>query len=93
MKGKPRDRIAAQCQLCGKKLTKAGLIGHMAWKHGRDHKAPMVPVDKPMPVGEARRKAHLFDAITEGSCQYWREHVCKEIEAILHPSTRQCAVF
>lgn len=46
MRGKPRDRTAATCPLCGKKFTKAGLIGHMRWKHGRDHAAPMVPVDR-----------------------------------------------
>ena len=41
--GRPKDMKAAQCQLCGKWFSRAGLAGHMQWKHGRDPKAPMVP--------------------------------------------------
>lgn len=62
--GRPKDMQAAQCQLCGQKFSRAGLVGHMRWKHARDHKAPMVPVERPMLVGEARRKAQLLDAMT-----------------------------
>lgn len=46
--GKPKDMQAAQCQLCGKRFSRAGLTGHMRFKHGRDPKAPMVPVERPV---------------------------------------------
>lgn len=43
-KTKSGSKVKVTCQLCGKVMSKAGLIGHMRFKHARDHKAPMVPV-------------------------------------------------
>jgi hypothetical protein len=51
--------------LCGKELTKAGLIGHMRFKHGKDYKAPLLSVEKPMQVGEARLKAKAYDNLSK----------------------------
>jgi len=48
------------CPICGKVLSKRGMVGHMAWKHEKQYKAPMLPA-KPHPVREARRKAALLD--------------------------------
>ncbi len=56
--GKPKDRKAAQCQLCGKRMSNAGLSGHMRWKHGRDVKAPMVPVDRQPSMASLRELEH-----------------------------------
>ena len=56
--GKPKDMRAAQCQLCGKRFSRAGLAGHMAWKHGRDPKAPMMPVTTRPYIVELRERAY-----------------------------------
>jgi len=59
----PKTKVP--CSICGKVLTKPGMVGHMAWAHQKQYSAPMLPVEKPqMPVGEARRKAALLDALT-----------------------------
>ena len=42
---KSGSKVIQTCPVCGKSMTKAGLIGHMRFKHGRDHKAPMIPVE------------------------------------------------
>jgi hypothetical protein len=34
----------------------------MRWKHGKDHLAPLISVEKPTPLGEIRRKAKAFEA-------------------------------
>lgn len=34
----------------------------MRFKHGRDYKAPMLPVKKPIGISEARQKATLWEA-------------------------------
>lgn len=57
-----KKRTVAQCQLCGKRMSNAGLIGHMAWAHGKDHRRPLL-ASKPHPVREARRKAREYDAL------------------------------
>ena len=59
---KSGSKVLDTCPICGKVLTKAGLIGHMAWKHGKDNKAPSLP-SKVMPRAEEKRKAQLFDAL------------------------------
>ncbi len=56
--GKPKDMKAAQCQLCGRWFSRAGLAGHMRWKHGRDPKAPMVPVDRQPSMATLRELEH-----------------------------------
>jgi len=56
--GKPKDMRAAQCQLCGKWFSRAGLAGHMRWKHGRDPKAPMLPVDRQPSMATLRELEH-----------------------------------
>jgi hypothetical protein len=60
MKAKTGSKEKVTCQICGKVLTKAGLIGHMAWRHGKHHKAPMLQ-SKARPQAEVRRKASLYD--------------------------------
>ena len=55
-KAKTGSKVIVTCQICGKQLTRAGLIGHMRFKHGRDYKAPMIPVEKPLNLIEARSK-------------------------------------
>jgi len=57
------SKVRVFCQLCGKVVTKAGLVGHMRWSHGRDDKAPMLRVEHP--AREARRKAVLWDDVIE----------------------------
>lgn len=44
-KTKSGSKVRVICPVCGQEMTKAGLVGHMGWKHGRDHKAPMLPRD------------------------------------------------
>lgn len=53
-KTKSGSKVKVTCQLCGKVMTKGGLIGHMRWKHGRDHKAPMVPVQRQPSIATLR---------------------------------------
>lgn len=66
MNKKRAPKIKVPCQVCGKVLTRPGLVGHMAWAHQKQYKAPMLPVEKPMiPVGEARHKAALYDDIVK----------------------------
>ena len=40
---KSGSKVIEPCPVCGKRLTRAGLVGHMRFTHGRDHKAPMLP--------------------------------------------------
>ena len=56
--GRPKDMKAAQCQLCGMWFSRAGLAGHMRWKHGRDPKAPMVPVARQPSMATLRELEH-----------------------------------
>ena len=56
------------CPVCGKVYTKAGLIGHMRWKHGIDHKAPSKKVKKltvlrGKKADSAISKAELWDTL------------------------------
>lgn len=55
------SKVIEPCPVCGKRLTKAGLIGHLRFKHGRDHKAPMIPIVPPE-LAIVRAKATLRDA-------------------------------
>lgn len=59
-------RFIAQCTICGKRMSRAGLIGHMAWKHGKDRRAPLLP-SKAMARSEEHRKARLYDALISGT--------------------------
>lgn len=59
---KTGSNVMVTCPLCGKVLTKAGLIGHMHWKHDRDYKAPMLSKGM-LSYGEAMRKARLYDKV------------------------------
>jgi len=54
------SKTKAPCPVCGQVMTKAGLVGHMAWKHGKDAKRPMLP-SKARPVHEVMRKATAWD--------------------------------
>lgn len=66
MNKKRAPKIKVPCQVCGKVLTRPGLVGHMAWAHQKQYSAPMLPVENPLiPVGEARHKAAQFDAIVK----------------------------
>jgi hypothetical protein len=59
MAKKTGSKRKVECPICHKVMTSAGLIGHMAWKHGKDYKAPMFP-SKALPVAEAREMAMAF---------------------------------
>ena len=59
---KSGSNIKTPCPVCGKVMTRAGVIGHMHWKHGKDYKAPLLDIPKPIGIKEARRKAEEFDA-------------------------------
>lgn len=54
------------CPVCGKLYYRSGLVGHMRFKHGRDYRAPMLPVKKPLGIAQARQKAvEMEDIIDE----------------------------
>jgi len=59
-KTKSGSKVKVTCPVCSKVVTKAGLIGHMAWKHGKDSRRPMLP-SKARPRAEERRKAEMWD--------------------------------
>ena len=46
-KTKSGSKEMVTCPVCGLVYTKAGMIGHLRFKHGRDHKAPMIPITRP----------------------------------------------
>jgi hypothetical protein len=60
--GKPRNMKAATCPECGAVMSKAGLPGHMAWKHGKELKAPLLPA-RQNPTTVAHSKATLWDRV------------------------------
>jgi len=60
IKGKTGSKVITTCSICGRQLTRAGLVGHMRFKHGRDWKAPMIPVEKPLNLVEARSDSDLL---------------------------------
>jgi hypothetical protein len=60
-KTKSGSKVKTTCPICGKVLTRAGMIGHMHWKHGKVYNAPLLDKPKPMQYQEARRKAELYD--------------------------------
>ena len=62
---KSGSNIKTPCPVCGKVMTRAGVIGHMHWKHGKDYKAPLLDIPKPIGIKEARRKAEEFDYTIE----------------------------
>lgn len=72
--GKPKNRTAWTCPICGQQLSNAGRVGHMRWKHGRDHAAPLLSVAKPTPQGEIRRRAKLFEVSTAKLTELDRMH-------------------
>jgi len=61
LKKKTGSNVIVPCPVCGKDYTRAGLIGHMRFKHGRDHKAPMIAVDRPFDIKEARSGSDLLN--------------------------------
>ena len=56
-KGKTGSKVIVNCSICGESKTRAGLVGHMRFKHGRDWKKPMIPVEKPLNLIDARAAA------------------------------------
>jgi hypothetical protein len=64
-KTKSGSKVKVTCQLCGKVVTRAGMIGHMHWKHGKVYNAPLLDKTKPMQYQEARRKAEAYDAFLD----------------------------
>ena len=48
------EKEKVTCSVCGKEFSKSGVIGHMRFKHGKDPKAPMFDLKKPIGYGEAR---------------------------------------
>ena len=67
MAKKTGSKVQATCPICGKVMTKAGLIGHMAWKHGKQRDAPMLP-SKAMPRIDEKQKAELYDTFRLSPC-------------------------
>jgi len=59
IESKRGSKVITTCSMCGGKYTRAGLVGHMRFKHGRDWKAPMIPVEKPIGITEARNMAEV----------------------------------
>ena len=49
-KTKSGSKVIVTCPVCGNSYTKAGMIGHLRFKHGRDHKAPMIPIPRPQGI-------------------------------------------
>jgi len=68
----------APCPICGKMMTKPGLVGHMAWKHGKDVKRPLLP-STTMPRLEEQRKAQLWE-----KCSPVQQHVALMMDALKH---------
>jgi hypothetical protein len=60
---KSGSNIKTPCPVCGKVMTRAGVIGHMHWKHGKDYKAPLLDLPKPIPYAAAQKKAAAFNAL------------------------------
>jgi hypothetical protein len=69
---KSGSNIKTPCPVCGKVMTRAGVIGHMHWKHGKDYKAPLLDVPKPVPYGVAQRKAKELDAFVNQTVKVQR---------------------
>lgn len=90
-KTKSGSKVKVTCQLCGKVMTKAGLIGHMQWKHGKDHKAPMLDKPKPMQYQEARRKAQLFDLMGDNRWAYLFDNLVKQGSPCCHRGLKAVA--
>ena len=59
------SNVKVQCQICGKVVTRSGIVGHMLWKHNKDSKAPLLDKEKPMLYQVAKRKAKDFDYTIE----------------------------
>jgi hypothetical protein len=59
-KTKSGSKNKATCPICGKVVTRAGMVGHLSWKHGKQYKAPLLP-SKGMIRADERRKAELWD--------------------------------
>ena len=60
IENKRGSKVITTCSMCGGKYTRAGLVGHMRFKHGRDWKTPMIPIEKPMGITEARKAITHF---------------------------------
>jgi hypothetical protein len=56
-------KVTMTCNICGKQLTKNGYNGHMRFKHGKDPKAPMLDVTKPISYNDIRK---LIFVINDG---------------------------
>lgn len=63
-KTKSGSKNKATCPICGKVVTRAGMVGHLSWKHGKQYKAPLLP-SKGMIRAEERRKAEAYDAFLD----------------------------
>lgn len=74
-KTKSGSKVKEACPVCGQVLTRAGMVGHMAWKHGKQSKAPLLP-SKAMPRLEEKRKAAAYDDI--------KAHLSKAIGELTH---------
>jgi hypothetical protein len=86
-KTKSGSKVMTNCPICGKAFTRAGVIGHMRFKHGKDYKSPLFNVEKPMSVVEARRKAHSYDVLTELFKKYSRYNkLVDRLEALAEKS-------
>ena len=62
---KKRKAKKVPCQICGRLFYKSGLVGHMLFVHGRDYKAPMLPVKKPLGIAQARRRVVTLEQLID----------------------------
>lgn len=65
VKGQHIKAPKAPCPICGKVMTKPGLVGHMRWEHGKDYKAPLLNVSKPMSFGKTKHATKRFDVFID----------------------------
>jgi C4-type Zn-finger protein len=74
------SKTKALCPICQKRVTKAGLIGHMAWSHGKDATHPMLP-SKMLSSAEKAQRISMSDGFVhtaESPCCHdklqWANH-------------------
>ena len=84
---KSGSKVQVTCSVCGRTMSRAGLIGHMRFKHGKDYKAPLFDVIKP-DVAILKAKATLRRAGIEAhdtikdqiACPGCREAILAELK-------------
>lgn len=67
MRKKTGSNVITTCPTCGRQFTRAGLIGHMRFKHGQDYKNPAIKVKKPLDLKQARSIIHDMASVFENN--------------------------